>query len=429
MKKYILILFLLVLSLCAVTCSASAGLNPDFRNIQLSPADGSVYSNGNISWSCSGTLALDEYFMSWIVEVATNTCYQGLSVELYELVEVPGAFTTNGYTSQLDEQYVQSIYNTSYNNIAEVDFSAGGTLQLDSGNYRIKIVATLDEVHSQPYTKVVASHDFTVNQPVTPPPAPPAPQTATIIINHLSDDGRYLGSFTMTANVGEHKGIYANAYEYPNYDLVSANPVNLYVQSGTNTVTFIYRERTAQNNPPTDRPMGNDEYSLSNYPVYRVDPTQEPWEYCYLYSAPNDNTGRNMGRYNKGTEVKVIEYYGGGHGKFNYCFVLTQDNQKGYMHDYALQPVSGNIQEYTGTYAQANVPEYVVNPSKKPWDYCYLYSIPNDTDGRNLGTYYKGDVVKVIEYNGGRYNGDNYCFVITRDGKTGYMHDYALQPY
>ncbi|MBQ4640934.1 MAG: hypothetical protein IJB69_10540 [Clostridia bacterium] len=50
-----------------------------------------------------------------------------------------------------------------------------------------------------------------------------------------------------------------------------------------------------------------------------------------------------MGKYEKGVVVKVIEYYGGNHGKFNYCYVITQDDKLGYMHDYALQPVDNGI--------------------------------------------------------------------------------------
>ena len=36
-------------------------------------------------------------------------------------------------------------------------------------------------------------------------------------------------------------------------------------------------------------------------------------------------------------KVKVIEYYGGQEGQFNYCLVITQKNKIGFIHDYALR--------------------------------------------------------------------------------------------
>lgn len=186
------------------------------------------------------------------------------------------------------------------------------------------------------------------------------------------------------------------------------------------------------------------EYCLGD--EYVVDPSAKPWDYCYLYSMPSDINGRNMGRYNKGEVVKVIEYYGGGNNSFNYCFVMTQDHKLGYMHDYALKPVDGYTgggytgggyhdggfyykgKYYSGNYAECDAHEYYINPSQKPWNYCYLYDMPSAEDGRNLGRYEKGELVKVIDYyGGGWYGNDNYCFVMTKDGKTGYMHDYALE--
>ena len=88
---------------------------------------------------------------------------------------------------------------------------------------------------------------------------------------------------------------------------------------------------------------GIEDYEHCLAPEYRVDPLQKPWNYCYLYSEASDINGRNMGKYEKGVVVKVIEYYGGNHGKFNYCYVITQDDKLGYMHDYALQPVDNGI--------------------------------------------------------------------------------------
>ncbi len=68
-------------------------------------------------------------------------------------------------------------------------------------------------------------------------------------------------------------------------------------------------------------------------------------------------------------------------------------------------------------------PEYVVE-CFEPYGYCYLYDRPSDVYGRNLGRYNNGEIVKVISY---EHSG--YYFVVCANGKTGYIHDYALRPY
>jgi hypothetical protein len=78
-------------------------------------------------------------------------------------------------------------------------------------------------------------------------------------------------------------------------------------------------------------------------------------------------------------------------------------------------------------YVPCRAPEYVIY-STEPYGYCYLYSEASDNTGINLGRYNNFNRVKVINYNGGQEGKWNYCFVITRDNKLGYMHDYALKP-
>ena len=145
-----------------------------------------------------------------------------------------------------------------------------------------------------------------------------------------------------------------------------------------------------------------------------------PNGYCYLYSAASDRDGLsvNRGRYNNGTIVYVLDYYGGQDGKYNYCYVQTQDGKTGYMHDYALRAYNNN---YTW---------YVVN-SSQPKGYCYLYTAASDRDGisTNMGRYNNGSLVRLLEYYGGQDGKYNYCLVQTMDGKTGYMHDYAIRPF
>ncbi len=71
-----------------------------------------------------------------------------------------------------------------------------------------------------------------------------------------------------------------------------------------------------------------------------------------------------------------------------------------------------------------DLPEYIVE-SFEPNGYCYLYDKPSDVNGRNLGRHDNGEIVKVIAYE----QSAGYYFVVCSNGKTGYIHDYALQPY
>lgn len=149
-----------------------------------------------------------------------------------------------------------------------------------------------------------------------------------------------------------------------------------------------------------------------------------PYGYCYLYSNPSDRDGisRNLGRYDNGSLVYVLNYYGGRDGKFNYCLVMTYDGQVGYMHDYSLVYYDDAALDYWSY----DGPEYYIY-STDPYGYCYLYSEPSDINGTNLGRYENYDRVKVIEYYGGNHGRFNYSLVITEDNRIGYVHDYVLQ--
>ena len=148
--------------------------------------------------------------------------------------------------------------------------------------------------------------------------------------------------------------------------------------------------------------------------------------YTYLYSkaSDRDEISRNLGRYNRGEHVFVLDYYGGQDGKYNYCHVQTQDGKTGYMHDGALRRFYGSVAEEGGT-------GWHTVESTSPRGYTYLYSKASDRDAisRNLGRYNNGELVYVLEYYGGQDGKYNYCHVQTQDGKTGYMHDYSLTPY
>ncbi len=158
---------------------------------------------------------------------------------------------------------------------------------------------------------------------------------------------------------------------------------------------------------------------------YVVD-SASPNGYCYLYSAPSDRGGvsSNMGRYDNGEFVYVSDYYGGQDGLYNYCLVTTMEGETGYMHDYALTRYYGAVWSSTGE-------GWYVVQSSSPKGYCYLYSAASDRSAKsyNKGRYDNGELVYVLDYNGGQDGQYNYCLVQTQDGKTGYMHDYALTRY
>ena len=167
--------------------------------------------------------------------------------------------------------------------------------------------------------------------------------------------------------------------------------------------------------------------SASSSGWYVVESTS-PRGYAYLYSAASDrdHLSRNLGRYDNGALVYVVEYYGGQDGKYNYCYVRTQDGKVGYMHDYSLRrtsSVSSNNNSWTGD----GVGWFRVD-STSPRGYAYLYSAASDRDhlSRNLGRYDNGELVYVLNYYGGQDGKYNYCYVQTQDGKVGYMHDYSL---
>ena len=161
---------------------------------------------------------------------------------------------------------------------------------------------------------------------------------------------------------------------------------------------------------------------------YVVD-SSSPRGYCYLYSAASDRDqiSRNLGRYDNGASVYVIDYYGGQDGKYNYCYVRTQDGKVGYMHDYSLRSSNSASGSTNNSWTGNGVGWFRVD-SSSPRGYCYLYSAASDRDqiSRNLGRYDNGELVYVLNYYGGQDGSYNYCYVQTQDGKVGYMHDYSL---
>ena len=149
---------------------------------------------------------------------------------------------------------------------------------------------------------------------------------------------------------------------------------------------------------------------------YVVD-SQSPKGYCYLYSNPSslDEISRNLGRYDNGEYIYVIEYSADG-----YCRVQTQDGKTGYIGAKALR-------RYYGDVWADSAPGWFLVASRNPVGYCYLYTAASSSSSksRNLGRHDNGEWVYVVDYEG--ENG--YSFVFTEDVETGFMDTGALMKY
>lgn len=145
--------------------------------------------------------------------------------------------------------------------------------------------------------------------------------------------------------------------------------------------------------------------SIYNYSLYEV-ASQAPNGYCYLYDQPSSTYGKNLGRHNNGEYVGVIYYTD------DWYYVYCSDGNYGYIHDYALKPVSRLGSDW-----------YIVN-STKPNGYCYLYSEPSSSNGRNLGRYNNGELIEIINWDASK----NYAYVrCDRTGDYGYIRKTCLE--
>ena len=139
-----------------------------------------------------------------------------------------------------------------------------------------------------------------------------------------------------------------------------------------------------------------------NYPLYKVE-SYSPNGYCYLYSEPSDITGRNLGRYNNGAFLKVVEY----DYKDGYAYVVCTDGKVGYVHNYSITP-------YKDTTGRVLYRVY----STEPKGYCYMYDQPSSIKGRNMGRYDNGAIVQIVDWDAS----DDFAQVrIWNDGKYGYI--------
>ena len=139
--------------------------------------------------------------------------------------------------------------------------------------------------------------------------------------------------------------------------------------------------------------------------VYSV----EPNGYCYMYDQPSDIEGINLGRYDNGAYMEMIDYY----ADEVYAKVYSVTDEKyGYIRKDCLV--------FEDDYKPVQFYVYVYSTSPK--GYCYMYNQPSSVTGKNMGRYNNGAKVGVIDW----YADDEYALVESGDGKIGYIRKNQL---
>ena len=141
-------------------------------------------------------------------------------------------------------------------------------------------------------------------------------------------------------------------------------------------------------------------------PTYAQILSVQPNGYCYLYDQPSDIDGNNLGRYNNGETVEILE-----DDPINgYYLVNCSDGKVCYVHTYAVS--------FSFSYAQSAASLIYWVCSTEPMGYCYLYDQPNDIDGNNLGRYDNGEQIEIIDW----WASDTYALVrCVSTEKVGYI--------
>ena len=150
-----------------------------------------------------------------------------------------------------------------------------------------------------------------------------------------------------------------------------------------------------------------DTLNREQYRVYSTDPAG----YCYMYTKPSSINGSNLGRYDNGEIVEIVDWY----ADDNYAKVRSPRTQKyGYIGKRSLVPAD-SYKPYEG-YAYVN--------STEPMGYCYLYDRPSSTYGSNLGRHNNGELIYILDW----YADTNYAQVeCASDGRIGYIRKACLQ--
>ena len=142
--------------------------------------------------------------------------------------------------------------------------------------------------------------------------------------------------------------------------------------------------------------------------VYRVYST-EPAGYCYLYDAPSDINGRNLGKYSNGEYIEIVDWYADNVFASVYC---RSTGRYGYIRKTCMVPED--------SYKPVEFWAYVNSTS--PMGYCYLYSKPSDINGTNLGRHDNGEWVRIVNWNAS----DKFAQVECQNGKIGYIRKTCL---
>ncbi len=133
----------------------------------------------------------------------------------------------------------------------------------------------------------------------------------------------------------------------------------------------------------------------------------KPNGYCYLYDRPSSVNGTNLGQYNNGERIIILDWY----ADENYAKVYTAYDQTGYIRKACL---SFNWED-AGDDGMIDGEAYYVGGTPK--GYCYMYDQPSSVNGRNLGRYNDGSVIYMLDY----YADKTYAYVQAPDGSTGYI--------
>ena len=142
--------------------------------------------------------------------------------------------------------------------------------------------------------------------------------------------------------------------------------------------------------------------------------------YCYVYDQPGAYNGKNLGRFNNGTEVTYL----GKSGQWYKVRGVTTKGKTvtGYIHDFAAVP----SEDYYNTGDEDNYEEWVIDCSSRKKKFCYIYDQKSSSSGKNLGTLSNGTVVYLVTY------GSSWLYIkaTTAKGKTvmGYIHTWCAHP-
>ena len=151
-----------------------------------------------------------------------------------------------------------------------------------------------------------------------------------------------------------------------------------------------------------------DTLKRNRYRVYSIDPDG----YCYLYDQASDIKGRNLGKYENGEYIQIVDW----DASDDYAQVYCERTKKyGYMHKTAL--VKDTDYKPLDFYAMVD--------SYDPYGYCYLYSEPSDIYGQNRGRHNNGEWVRVVDWNADEVFALVECPL---DHKIGYIRKTCLKP-